>query len=206
MHQNIIFDMGGVLLDFSEQRLMDWFFADLSAEDRALICAAQYDSGLWRRMDRGDFSEEETVQAMCALLPERLHPALAAMLPKYFEALTPLPETNALVRELKARGQGVYLLTNAPRVFAREKWRIPSLDAFDGILASYEVRMLKPDREIYLAFLERFSLQAKDCFFIDDMQVNIDGAAAVGIAGYCFADRDVARLRRALGLPCAGEA
>ncbi|MDR3314794.1 MAG: HAD family phosphatase [Oscillospiraceae bacterium] len=201
MHQNIIFDMGGVLLDFSVQRLMDWFYGDLPAADQEAIRAAQYDSGLWSRMDRGDFDEEGMIAAICALLPERLHAPVRAMIPRYFEALTPLPATNALVRELKGMGQKLFLLTNAPYAFAREKWRIPTLDAFDGIFASYEVHMLKPDRAIYLAFLERFHLQAQDCFFVDDVQANIDGAAAVGITGHCFADRDIARLRQALGLP-----
>ncbi len=200
MHQNIIFDMGGVLLDFSEQRVLDWFFADFSVADKESLRAALYASGIWRRMDRGDFDEEGTMQAMCALLPEHLRAPLRDMLPRYFESLTPIPETNALVRELKSMGRGVYLLTNAPRIFAREKHRLPCLDAFDGVLASYEVRLLKPEPEIYLCFLERFQLRAQDCFFIDDMRANVDGAAAVGIAGHCFADRDVAKLRRALGL------
>ena len=200
MYQNIIFDMGGVLLEFSERRILDFFYGDLSPEDRARIWAAIREAGPWQQWDRGEIGADEVLRIACARLPERLHNRVRRQVPSFFEAMAPIPETNALVRELKAMGRNVYLLTNVPSIFEREKHRIPCLDAFDGILASYEVHLLKPEREMYLAFLERFSLRAEDCFFIDDMQANIDGAAAAGISGHCFADGDVGRLREALGV------
>jgi len=200
MYQNIIFDMGGVLLEFSMGRIMEHFYGDLSREDRQLVWSAMRDSGHWPRWDRGEIGAQEVLQAICAHLPERLHERVRGHVPSFFEAMTPIPGTNALVRELKAMGRNVYLLTNVPSIFEQEKRRIPCLDCFDGILASYEAHLLKPEREIYLAFLERFGLRAEDCFFIDDMQANIDGAAAAGIAGHCFGDGDVARLRTALGM------
>ena len=47
-------------------------------------------------------------------------------------------------------------------------------------------KLLKPDREIYLTFLKTYGLRAEDCVFIDDMQVNVDGAKDVGMDGVCF--------------------
>ncbi|MDR1927235.1 MAG: HAD family phosphatase [Oscillospiraceae bacterium] len=200
MKQNIVFDMGGVLLDFSEQRLLTHYFGGCSLEEQAQVREAIFGSGIWRRMDRGDFDAAETSRAICTLLPERLHPLVQRMIPNYFEAMPPIPETNELAVQLKARGKRIYLLTNAPYIFMEEQRRVPCIDLFDGIFASCEVRLLKPQREIYLAFFERFHLNAADCFFVDDMRENIDGAAAVGMEGFCFAQRDIAGLRKALGI------
>jgi len=197
MYPNIVFDMGGVLLDFSEARLMQHYFGHLSEDAHKQVYDAIFGSGLWRRMDRGDFNEAGTVRAVCALLPEELHAPVEAMIPNYFEAMPPLP-ANEIIPLLKARGQRVFLLTNAPRAFHREKYRLPYLHLFDGIFASCDVGMLKPDQEIYRAFLRAFDLRARECLFIDDVRANIEGAAEVGMAGHCYETRDLDALKRAL--------
>ena len=199
MYKNIVFDMGGVLLDFSEARLMGYYFGGLSEAERGLVHAAIFTSGLWRRMDRGDFDEAGTVREVCALLPEALHDGVETMIPKYFEAMPPLP-ANELIPLLKEQGRRVYLLTNAPLAFHREKNRLPYLRLFDGILASCDVGLLKPDPEIYRVFLRRFGLRAEECLFVDDMRANIEGAASVGIAGHCYEKRDLAALKKALDI------
>jgi len=198
-YKNIVFDMGGVLLDFSEARHIEHFFGGLKPEEQAQVRWALMGSGLWRRYDRGDFDDDGMVREVCALLPPHLHPYIADMVPHNFEAMPPLP-TGELIPQLKARGQGVYLLSNTPHAFHREKLRIPHIDRFDGILASCDVGLLKPDPEIFRLFLRTFGLRAEDCLFIDDMQANIEGAAEAGIAGHCFADGDLERLRAALEL------
>jgi len=203
MYPNVIFDMGGVLLDFSEARLMERFFGHLSQEERGMVYDAIFASGIWRRMDRGDFDEAGTAREVCALLPAALHAAVEAMVPNYFEAMPPLP-ANELAPLLKAQGRRVYLLTNAPHAFHREKYRLPYLRLFDGVFASCDVGLLKPDPEIYRLFLRTFGLRAEECFFIDDVRANIEGAAGVGIAGHCYEDRDLVGLKRALGTICRG--
>jgi len=199
MYKNIIFDMGGVLLDFSEARLMGHYFGHLSAEEQKLVYDAMFTSGLWRRMDRGDFDEAGVAREVCALLPEALHAPVEAMVPRYFEAMPPMP-TNELIPLLKARGQRVYLLTNAPHAFHREKHRLPYLHLFDGVFASCDVGLLKPDAEIYRAFLRKFELRAEECLFIDDMRANIEGAQRVGMKGHCYEERDLEALKRVLGI------
>jgi len=199
MVPNIIFDMGGVLLDFSEARLMGVYFGAFSEEERRLIHGAVFNSGIWRRMDRGDFDEAGTARAICALLPEEYHAAVTRLAFHYFEAMPPLP-ANELIPLLKARGQRVFLLTNAPRAFHREKARLPYLHMFDGVLASCDVGLLKPDPEIYRVFLRRFDLRAGECLFIDDVWANIEGAAEAGIKGHCYEKRDFEGLKRELGI------
>ena len=54
---------------------------------------------------------------------------------------------------------------------------------------------MKPDPAIYRRLCDRFSLEASESLFIDDLQRNIEGAQSIGMSGYCFQDGDVARLR-----------
>ena len=51
---------------------------------------------------------------------------------------------------------------------------------------------------MYEHFFRRFQLKPEECFFIDDLQLNIDGARACGMDGYCFADGDIKRLTEVL--------
>ena len=75
---------------------------------------------------------------------------------------------------------------------------IPAIELFDGVLFSAEVKCLKPQKEIYMHFYRRFNLKPEECFFIDDLPGNIEGARQTGMDGYCFADGDVERLKARL--------
>lgn len=102
-----------------------------------------------------------------------------------------------LLRELKGKGYGIYLLSNASLALRSYFPRIPGAECFDGLLVSSEEKLLKPQHEIYETFLARFSLKPETCFFVDDMPVNVEGAGQVGIRGTVFRG-DVSRLRRDL--------
>ena len=99
--------------------------------------------------------------------------------------------------QLKQAGYGVYLLSNAS-VRQHEYWpRVPGSALFDGTLISADVKLVKPQPEIYRLLLEKFSLTAQECFFIDDSPANIEGALMCGIPGAVF-HGDVALLRKDL--------
>ena len=107
-----------------------------------------------------------------------------------------VPGMEELVRELKAEGFGIYLCSNASlRMVTWYKNIIPAWECFDGIFYSAEVKCMKPQKEMYEHFYERFGLDPQECFFIDDLQDNIDGAKATGMDGYCFADGDLEKLK-----------
>ena len=57
---------------------------------------------------------------------------------------------------------------------------------------------MKPQKEMYEHLFERFCLKPEECYFVDDLPLNIEGGRACGMEGYCFADADVTRLREAL--------
>ena len=114
----------------------------------------------------------------------------------------PAPGMAEIIQELKARGNGVYVLSNAsirlPKVYRRV---MPAAELYDGVFFSAEYRCIKPQAMIYETFLKQFRLKAGDCFFIDDLPENIEGAKAVGMGGFCYTPGRTDELRRILELP-----
>ena len=103
----------------------------------------------------------------------------------------------ALLEELKGLGYGIYLLSNATVRLPEYFDRIPGSQFFDGKIVSAEWKLLKPQHEIYETLFREYSLKPEECFFIDDLHINIEGALCVGMAGAIFYD-DMVRLRREL--------
>jgi len=184
MIRNILFDMGNVLLRFDRQEFLDRL--DVSEEDKELLLQEVFLSKEWVEMDRGTLREDTAEPIMCARLPEHLHSAVHQLTSCWDLPILPMEDMAELVKELKEAGYGIYLLSNAS-VRQRAYWpRVPGSEYFDGTLISAEEGIMKPDPEIYRLCLNRFGLKAEECFFIDDVQANIEGAAACGIAGAVF--------------------
>jgi len=198
-YKNIVFDIGGVLLNFSEQWLMDTFLGEILQDDRRLIDQWLFGSGLWRRRDCGDFDDDELFGWSRAQLPPHLHAAFERMINESWPAMQQL-QTGEIIPALKARGHKLFLLTNTPKAFHRNYAKIPHYELFDGYFASCDVQLLKPDAAFYHGFLRKFDLRPEDCLFIDDLPENCAGANAVGIRTFCFDTRDLAGLRRVLEL------
>ena len=195
MIKNVIFDMGNVLIRFDRKLFLDRL--DVSREDKEILLREVFASVEWAQMDRGSKTEETALESMCRRLPERLHPEAEKLVFHWDEPLIPIPGMYELVEELKQKGYGIYLLSNAS-VRQPEYWlRIPESRFFDGMLISAHVQAVKPQPEIYRLCLEKFGLRAEESFFIDDVAANIEGALYCGLFGAVF-HQDVARLRRDL--------
>ena len=196
MIRNILFDMGKVLIRFDRDLFIDRL--GVSPEDKPLLMRHVFCSVEWVCMDRGSMVEEEAVASVCKRLPQRLHDAAAKLIAMWDRPILPIPGMYELVEELKNKGYGIYLLSNAS-LRQHEYWpRIEASRFFDGKLVSADEGVMKPQPEIYNLILERFSLKAEECFFIDDVPANIEGALRCGISGAVFYDEDVVQLRRDL--------
>ena len=190
--KNVVFDMGGVLMDWDPVKISRALCPD--PDDAALLAHAVFDSREWGWVDAGVIAPETVAWTAKLKLPERLHDLADVFALRWYEAFDPLPEMGELVRELKAAGYGVYLLSNAGVTFAEYRDRIPAIDSMDGILVSCYEHVVKPDAAIYQLFCKRFGLRAESCLFVDDMRRNVVGAERVGMQGYVY-DGDVDTLR-----------
>jgi putative hydrolase of the HAD superfamily len=177
--RNVIFDLGGVVLDWNPVAILQGFYTDEAT--RAFIKASLFEHSDWLLMDRGVYSESDVI----ARLQQRTGRAadeLARLLEAVRQSLQPKPDTLALLDRLAQRQVPLYCLSNMPATtfdYVRQRhgfWRV-----FRGIVISGEINMLKPDREIFEHLLTRYSLNASETIFIDDHEPNIRAAEALGI-------------------------
>ncbi len=132
--------------------------------------------------------------------------SLSGMRDVYFEHLRPNPAMIELMRELRGRGLRMALLTNNVREW-EPQWRakLPEIDEiFEVVVDSAFVGMRKPDPEIYEVTLERLGdLGARECLFVDDVDVNCETARSLGMRAvhYVDADQAIAAIRTELQTP-----
>ena len=193
MIRNILFDMGNVLIRFDRDYFIDRL--GVATEDKQLLMREVFLSVEWVQMDRGSIVEEQAVAQICKRLPEHLHDAAEKLVAMWDRPILPVEGMYELVEELKKAGYGIYLLSNAS-LRQHEYWpRIPAHVFFDGTIISADEGVMKPDGEYYLRALNRFGLKAEECFFVDDVPSNIEGALYCGIPGTIFRG-DAALLRK----------
>ena len=198
MIKNIIFDMGKVLVGYDAMRVCEHYIENL--HDRTRVCTALFVSPEWILLDMGVMPEEMAFAKICERLPKRLHAAARLCFDHWHEfCMDRIEEMEPLVRDLKEQGYGIYLCSNASvRLLECYRKVIPGIEYFDGILFSAAEKCIKPQREIYERLFAKFGLRPEECFFIDDLQLNIDGAKDCGMDGYCFEDGDIGKLKAVL--------
>ena len=188
----VVFDLGGVLVDWDPRSLLRDVMPGREAEIEAILAdVLNHDWNLAR--DRGD-SWPDAIEAL-----EAEHPQWADVFRAYderwAETLVGAHEDSvAILRELHEGGVPLYALSNwSAQKFPHAEERFEWLDWFEGIVVSGRVKLVKPDAAIFRYLLETFDLEPGDVFFIDDHEPNIVGARALGIYAHHF--RDAYRLR-----------
>ena len=189
MLKNVIFDFGGVVCTFSQDAILDDF---CTGEAHARLKPVLFRS--WQALDEGTADYEEYVAETLKLLDGEDKQIAQRFFREWHRSMRPIPGIWALIGELKARGYGVYLLSNASTWFAGHLDDYSILRLFDGRLISAPEKMAKPEERIYRLALERFGLNAAETLFVDDRAENTEAAERVGIAGYVF-DGDAEKLR-----------
>ncbi len=183
----VVFDLGGVLIDWNPRYLYRKLFAgDDAAMEHFLanICTsswnAQQDAG--RSFAKG-----------CASL--RLeHPGHAELIDAWFQRheemlAGPISGTVGILAELRERGVALYALSNwSAETFPTAWKRFEFLQWFQGILLSGTVRLIKPDPRIFKLFFETFSVNPAHSVYIDDLGGNAEIATTLGMHGIVFSD------------------
>lgn len=194
--KNIVFDMGGVILDFNLKKTVE---AEFEPKYHDVIYKYVFgENSVWKTLDEGIYTFDQVIPGILEKLPKEVHEKVTAMVTDFYDYMPPFPETYELIKELKANGYPIYLLSNAtPRFFDRYL-DVPALKLFDGYFISALYKLIKPNREIYEAFCNKFSLKPEECFFIDDLPDNIAAAKQYGMDGFVFKAPDTSELRQAL--------
>lgn len=188
MIKNIIFDLGGVLIDFNPKKVIGEHF---NAEDGAVILSRLFGSVAWREVDRGTLAAEEACRQIKEYISPEAYAELVPMIENWGNYMPEFEDMYTIVEKLKAKGLKIYLLSNIPFYFYDIKDRIKALSLFDGFVISADLKLLKPEPEIFEATLEKFSLTAEECLFVDDTAANTEAAEKCGLHAHCFNHSDL---------------
>ena len=182
MYKNVIFDIGGVMVDFDPRDFLLDRFCNAAIEEK--VYRLTFGSETWQKLDAGLCTRYEGNQAMLAAAGEE---GCAFEVQEVLENWTSILRVRRrmveLVRRLKNHGYCVYYLSNIPEDILPLLMSRGLEGVFDGGVASCDVHINKPDPRIYQALLEKYNLKATECVFIDDSRPNVQTAFQLGMNG-----------------------
>ena len=195
--ENLIFDLGGVLIDLDVGRMLKgfegvgldprMFMAESAEKGATTVCEGMSVGQLLSDYQTGDITTEELLET---ILPEcRPGTTQEQLVEAWNHCLVSIPQERLeTVRRWREKGHRTYMLSNtndlhwryiSTRCFGGEGLGLE--DCFDGVFLAHEMRLAKPDAEIYHSMLQRLGVRAEDCWFVDDAQVNVEAARKEGL-------------------------
>lgn len=180
-YKNIVFDFGNVIAKFDGRYILEQFCS--SGEDCDLLYPLIYAN--WADLDRG-LDYDANAARVISLAPERLRDTVQRFFRSWPEHMVLMPDTLNLIRELHEKNVPTYLLSNASTYLAEWPALKQVLKDFSGIVFSGPLKMIKPEPGIYRYLFETYSLDPKECFFLDDLAENVEGGRALGMDGIVF--------------------
>ncbi len=196
----VVFDLGGVLVDWNPRHLYRKLIADEAEREWFLnnVCTPDWNV----RQDAGRPIAEANAEAIAR------HPGKADLIRAFYERFDemmagPIQGTVDILERLHAAGTPLYALTNwSAETFPIGRRRFAFLGRFRHVTVSGELKLIKPDPAIYRHVLAQAKKPAEACVFIDDSPKNVEAARALGFHGLHFEGPEkLARDLAALGLP-----
>ncbi|MEM7222122.1 MAG: HAD family phosphatase [Pseudomonadota bacterium] len=191
----VVFDLGGVLIDWDPRHLYRRLFDDAAAMEHflATVCTRAWieaqDEGLPAATAAAELIARhpewrDEIEAYHAHWPETMKQEIEGSV--------------AILEELAARGTALYVVSNfSADTFPHAEQRFSFLRHFQGLVISGREKVKKPDPRIFQILLERHGITAEDAIFIDDVAVNVAAAEASGLRGHHFTGPSVLRARLA---------
>jgi 2-haloacid dehalogenase len=181
----VVFDLGGVLIDWDPRHLYRKLFAgDDAAMEHFLATVCTHE---WNRQQDAGRSFAEGARLLKLEHPERSD-LIDAYGARFDEMMAgPIAGSVEILSELKDRGARLYGLSNcSSETYPPALTRFGFLRWFEGILISGEVKMIKPDPRIFEVLIERFAIDPRRAVFIDDVAVNAAAARPFGMHAIHF--------------------
>lgn len=186
--KNIIFDLGGVVIDL--KRLMAVDALDrLGIKDASALLGEYEQKGPFLMLEKGEISSSELYDI---LLPHCSEGTTCTDIRDAFEQfLREIPvERLRMIEKLREKGYKLYVLSNTNPIMYNH-WIDNAFrndgksinDYFDGIVVSFQERTCKPDPEIFRRLVDRYGLNAGETLMLDDSATNINAAKSIGLQG-----------------------
>lgn len=199
MIRNVIFDLGGVLVTWRPQEIIDSFYADAALREALRDHVFRHPD--WGELDRGTLDETAAARRFAERTSRPIE-EMTALLDRVRDSLEPMPDTVVLAERLRDSGLSLYALSNiSVPMFEHIRARHEFFDLFSGIVISASVNKMKPEPAIYRHLTAKYSLAPAESVFIDDLPRNVDAARQLGMAGVLFesAEQCSRELERLIG-------
>lgn len=186
---NIIFDLGNVLIEWNKEKILSKICKnDLEYN---LFNKFIFQSNLWIDLDNGkislEFLENQLIDEMGHQYQDQIH----ELVWNWFNYVDLYDEVYELIKQLKKKNFQIYVLSNTSSIFHILLDSVLSKvsSVLDGYVISCEVKMMKPQKEIYLSLVNKYQLDIKDCIFLDDLEENVEAARTLGIKAFQIKER-----------------
>lgn len=186
---NIIFDLGNVLIEWNKEKILSKICKnDLEYN---LFNKFVFQSNLWIDLDNGkislEFLENQLIDEMGHQYQDQIH----ELVWNWFNYVDLYDEVYELIEQLKEKNFQIYVLSNTSSIFHILLDSVLSKvsSVLDGYVISCEVKMMKPQKEIYLSLVNKYQLDIKDCIFLDDLEENVEAARTLGIKAFQIKER-----------------
>lgn len=186
---NIIFDLGNVLIEWNKEKILSKICKnDLEYN---LFNKFVFQSNLWIDLDNGkislEFLENQLIDEMGHQYQDQIH----ELVWNWFNYVDLYDEVYELIKQLKKKNFQIYVLSNTSSIFHILVDSVLSKvsSVLDGYVISCEVKMMKPQKEIYLSLVNKYQLDIKDCIFLDDLEENVEAARTLGIKAFQIKER-----------------
>jgi len=199
MIKNVVFDAGGVLLEWNPPRVIAELYPDpaVQAEIRERI----FEHPDWHEFDRGTITEA-TAPAHFAKLSGRTLDEVRHLLRATAESLVPIDGTIRLLEDLAAGGVHLFLLSNMPESTYNILVKRHAFFAhFKQLVISGKILLLKPEAAIYKHLVEVTGIVPAESVFVDDLTRNVIAARESGLHAIQFTTPDACRAELRSYLP-----
>lgn len=186
MLKNMIVDIGGVILDDSNEVLEK--FLNKSEKEIKNLSKMVYGNPNWKKCLLGEISQEEHLQKLIEQFHAYQQNFEKMLMPEYQEFVLPVMKENLeVLYELKSKKYAIYFLSNLTETTYH--YIKHTLDDFDGGIYSWQEHFIKPQQEIYELILGRFHLKKEESIFFDDKLKNVQMGNQLGIRSVQFRGR-----------------
>jgi putative hydrolase of the HAD superfamily len=197
--RNVVFDAGGVLLEWNPPRVIAELYPDpaVQAQIREFI----FEHPDWHEFDRGTLTAE-SAPLHFAKLSGRSPEEVARLIRLTAESLRPIDGTIKLLEELSEAGITLCLLSNMPvSTFELLSRRFSFFSHFEHLVISGAILMLKPEPAIYKHLVEKTGIVPSESVFIDDLTHNVVAARECGLHAIQFTNPEACRRELRAYLP-----
>ena len=185
MIKNIVFDLGGVLIDFRPEKYLEHI--GFNEKEIKKFRKIVFGGKEWMKYDSSEYDAKQLEEILVQNYPK--YEKEVRKIFKYIDysyILSCIKDTSDYLKQLKNKGYKIYILSDLSKDSYNHNKKYDFFNYVDGGVYSFEIGSTKPNKENYKTLLEKYNLIPEETIFIDDKLENIQAANILGIRGIQF--------------------